>query len=924
MSKFIRDFNPKAKKIIFPSGLFLCFFLLLLPFGSILQAQESSPLVAKISVDVNGQPAAQDMRNLVPLKEGEAVSLEKITNSIRQIYKTGLFSDIQVLKEGEQEIHLTFLLTSRLFTRKIIFQGKENVSPKKLKGGLFSLREGSFFSEEKLTKAVEELKEVLEDEGYYHPEIKAFTEKNLKTSSVNVFFEIQSAKRFVIRKIAFDGEVILNEAELKKKMRSREGDFYLPSVLEEDITRLKEIYSSLGYQRAEIWLEARKSDEKQGNIFLSLKIISHQKIEVEIKGAQVPLSLLKPIWEAEVFEEWGLSEGEAKIINTMREKGYLFSSVKSFIQRVDNTMRVVYQVTPGEKFKIEDISFEGLNYLTPSQLKNELGIGEEVAFLSRISGARLFELPAEIELIYKTKGFSQTRVDLNFARHGKAVKALFYVNEGPQERIEKISFEGAQVASPKTLLEQISSFEGGPFFNPNIQKDIEKLENFYLNQGIRGTEIFARIEKVDENLFSVFFTIREGKRVKIERVIITGNVATRKRTILRELRVKEEDYAFYDKIRESKSRLERLGIFTKMSIEEIPLSEERENLVISLREGERNYASLGVGLQTRNEPLTFEVWDIPVRLRGTAEVIRNNILGSAAQLSLVGQASLNEKRAVLSWEQPYFFGIPMQTYLNAFWESEDRDSFSYERKGVSLTGIKSIAKNILLSTTFRWTTTTLFNLQIEESEVDREHSPFSATSLSGSFIWDRRDDPFKPSKGNFFSFVLEQAYPLFEAKSNYLKSFIKYQHFIPLFSRVTFSAISRLGLGGGKLSIPIHERFFAGGSNSFRGERFDELGPKDPVSGRPVGGEALFLLNFELTLPLVSSIKDLSGALFYDKGNVFDMPKHFNLPALQDAVGCGVRYRTPLGPVRFEIGWNLDVPSERRKPLAFITIGNVF
>ena len=282
------------------------------------------------------------------------------------------------------------------------------------------------------------------------------------------------------------------------------------------------------------------------------------------------------------------------------------------------------------------------------------------------------------------------------------------------------------------------------------------------------------------------------------------------------------------------------------------------------------------------------------------------------------------KRGVLSWEQPYFLNIPMQTYLNAYWESEDQVSFSYEQKGVSLTGVKSIAKNVLLSTTLRWTTTTLYNLKIEESAVDREHSPYSAASISESFIWDRRDDPFNTSKGNFFSFVLERAYPLFGAKSDYIKSFIKYQHFIPLFSRVTFSATSRIGWGGGKLAIPIHERFFAGGSNSFRGERFDELGPKDPVSGNPIGGDALFLLNFELTFPLISSIKDLSGALFYDKGNVFDMPKHFNFPALQDAVGFGARYRTPLGPVRFEIGWNLSGPSERRRPIGFITIGNVF
>jgi outer membrane protein insertion porin family len=224
----------------------------------------------------------------------------------------------------------------------------------------------------------------------------------------------------------------------------------------------------------------------------------------------------------------------------------------------------------------------------------------------------------------------------------------------------------------------------------------------------------------------------------------------------------------------------------------------------------------------------------------------------------------------------------------------------------------------------KWARTNFITLLIEESEVDRQLHPFSTTSISGSLIWDRRDDPFNPRKGYFLSFVLERAFPFLKSESDYLKSFIKYKQFIPIFSGVTFSATSRLGLGGGRQPIPIHERFFAGGSNSFRGEKFDELGPKDPVSQKPVGGEALFLLNFELTFPLILAIKDLSGALFYDKGNVFAEMKHFNLTALQDAVGIGIRYRTPLGPLRLEVAWNLDAAKGERKPLVFLTIGNVF
>jgi outer membrane protein insertion porin family len=150
----------------------------------------------------------------------------------------------------------------------------------------------------------------------------------------------------------------------------------------------------------------------------------------------------------------------------------------------------------------------------------------------------------------------------------------------------------------------------------------------------------------------------------------------------------------------------------------------------------------------------------------------------------------------------------------------------------------------------------------------------------------------------------------------------KYQRYFTLVPRLIFGSTFRLGLGAGRM--PIHERFFAGGSNSFRGERFDELGPKDPQSGKPVGGKAMVLFNFELAFPLVSTLPDLAGAVFYDAGNVFVNRSDLGLDRLEHAIGGGIRYRTPLGPVRLELGWNLTDPARRGKPIFFITIGNVF
>lgn len=923
MLRFTKDSDYLGKRRI--ASIAVCLFLALLDLVWTAYSDErTDPVVAEISIEVDGQPGNPEIRELISVKKDESLSLKKINTSIKQIYKSGLFSDVQVIKDGEQRIKLTFLLTKKLFIRKIFILGKTNISSKVMKEKIYALQEEREFTEDKLNKAVDELKNALIWEGEFFPEITTFVDKNPEDSTVDLFFRLQSTRRVTIKDIKFTGEVILPKEELKGKIESREGKEFIPAVLDKDLERLRRVFQMMGYQRAEVNAKQKIDSEKKDTVFLSLEIIPHERIEIIVRGARIPLSLLQPIWETRIFEEWGLAEGETKIVQYLRERGYLFSSVSSRIEKKTHKISVIYDVSPGERYKIQDISFKGLKYFTASQLKSELGVEKKVPFFGGVSGARLYELPRELEIIYKSQGFPHPRVDLTFEKRGKKVTPVFSIEEGTRETIQSLSIQGARLFGQEQLLQQIGIFQGGPFFHPNVQKDVENLETFYLNQGIRGTDIKVDVNKVGDGLFSVAFMVKEGNKVRIKTIVITGNTVTRKSTIQRELLINEGDLAFQESIRESKRRLERLGIFTEIKMEEIPLSPEMENLLISVREGERNYASLGLGLETKNEPRSFAVWNTAVRPRGTAELIRNNIFGSAAQLSLVGQVSLKEKRGVISWEQPYFFGLPVQSYLNAWLEREERKSFSFDRRGVSLTVIRSLSEkeDKIFLTTLRLARTTLFDLFVSESEVDRQHFPFSTTALSSSFIWDRRDDPFNPEKGSFFSAVFEWAYPLFHTESNYLKTFTKYQKFFPLFPGIALSSTVRLGLGRGR--IPIHERFFGGGSNSFRGVEFDELGPKDPKSSKPVGGKGLILFNFELTFPFLLRVKNLYGGFFYDTGNVFETRRQLSLASFQHAVGGGLRYRTPLGPIRVELGWNLNPRVGEKKLLAFITIGNVF
>jgi outer membrane protein insertion porin family len=515
-------------------------------------------------------------------------------------------------------------------------------------------------------------------------------------------------------------------------------------------------------------------------------------------------------------------------------------------------------------------------------------------------------------------------VELSFDREGNELKPILTVEEGRQDKIDSISIQGEALFSEEALFEMIGGIQGGPFFQPDIQKDIERLKRYYLDQGVRGTEIVAVAQQVQENLYSVRFDIQEGQKIRIENIIITGYKTTRKNIISRELLVKEGDFAHYDAIGKSKRKLERLGIFTEVFIDEIPISHDRINLLISVREGARNYASLGIGMETKSQPRTYAVWEYEFRPRGTAELIRYNIFGTAAQASLVGQLSFRETRGVFSWRQPYFFGLPMETYFNAWLERETRTSFTYEGSGISLTTVKPISQteNMDFLATLRYARRIITELDIEESEIDRRFFPFSTTAISGSYIWERRDDPFNPSGGFFFSSVLEWAFPYFGTESDFWKTFNKFQVFASLVPDVTFGATARLGLAKGR--VPIHERFFAGGSNSFRGVAFDELGPKDPESGKPVGGKALLLFNIELTFPIIPAFKNLYGTLFFDKGNVFERRKQVSLSGLRNALGLGLKYKTPLGPLRLELGWNLNPIPGEKSLIGFITIGNVF
>lgn len=880
------------------------------------------PVVDRIVIEVDGGPGEPGLEAIVGLKAGDPFSLRTADLAVKRIFATNLYSDVSVLRSGEDRVVLTFRLIRRLVVRSVSVAGEGNWPESRIEKSLETLAPGREFSEARLPQAADEIRAGLGREGYFEAAVAPEAVRDSAEPAVDLVFTVSAWRTYGIGAVRFEGATVLPEAELERRLKVGAGDRYVPAAFEAALGRLAAHFVDLGYRRAEVSLAGEAFDAQTGLATLTVRIVPQEKITIRIEGADIPLSLVAPIWEERVFEEWGQSEGQARILAYLRERGYLYASVSARLERAENEIRVLYEVDAGAKYRVDNVRFVGLRAFTAERLKAEMGIGARVLFFPVLDGGRLFALTRELEIFYRTQGFPEARVDLNLEERGGAVTAVYFVEEGPRQVVERVVLGGVSPADEAELRTLLLSRAGGPYSPPNVQKDIEEIDGYYRNRGVRGTVVTPEIRPAGDGAFVLVYAVSEGAPVKIGRIVVTGQRVTRVETILREVLVREGEPAAADLIQESKRRLERLGIFAEASLDEIPGEPGVVSLVVRVREGERNYAGLGAGLETKSDPRSVALWANSLRPRITAEFIRSNLFGAASQVSLVGQFSLIERRAVVAWEQPYLFGVPMRTQASAWLEAEDRTSFGFDRRGIGLTATKSLSATVQALGTLSWARTKLTYLGIAESEVDRRLFPYSTSLVSGSLIWDRRDDSINPARGLFLSAVLEWAYPLFQAESDYQKTFVKFQLYHPLLPRLHFGLTSRLGLGRGRMPIP--ERFFAGGSNSFRGAEFDALGPADPDSGLPVGGKALLLFNLELSVPFLGSLPDLAGAVFYDLGNVFASRDDFSLFDLRGAVGAGLRYKTPLGPIRLELGWNLDDPARRTKPILYFTIGNVF
>jgi outer membrane protein assembly factor BamA len=533
-----------------------------------------------------------------------------------------------------------------------------------------------------------------------------------------------------------------------------------------------------------------------------------------------------------------------------------------------------------------------------------------------------------------------------------------------------VSLSGA-VSIPEARITGLLGLSAGrPFYRPQLDADRDAIEQLYRNEGFEDVRIEPRTTLRDDGArVDLQWTIVEGPHVVVDRVLVSGNTRTSADLIRREIVLKPGSPLGADLVVESQRRLAALGLFRRVRIVELPHGASlTRDILIDVEESPPTTIGYGGGLEAGRRLHTGEGAQAEERIdvapRGFFEVSRRNLWGKNRAVNLFTRVSFrpldpvtlpegtadpggygfNEYRVVGTFREPRLFDTPGDFQVTGFLEQAIRSSFNFRRGGVRIEYGRRLANRLLVSGRYALEKTRLFDVRTIRPEdavsIDRLFPQVRLSTLTGSVLRDSRADPIDPVGGTLLGTDVSVALRALGSQVGFVKSFSQgfvYRR-IPHASSFTVVAGARLGMamgfervledGAAISDLPASERFFAGGDSTVRGFVLDRLGTAETLNqfGFPTGGNGLVVANVELR---TAYWKGLSAVSFVDIGNVFRFAGDISLGDLRPATGAGLRYRSPLGPLRFDVGFNLDpraLPNGdlERRTVFHLSLGQAF
>ncbi len=723
-----------------------------------------------------------------------------------------------------------------------------------------------------------------------------------------------------VREIAVAGAKMVEEATVRARIASREGAPYDPEQVSRDVRAIYELGS---FENVTVDAEGF-----EGGMRLTYRLTERPLLrEVAFSGNDEVKS--EDLRERGAFvlnapyNPVTVAEAVTRLVALYREKGFYQAQLRTDTEALgEGQVRLKVQVEEGEKFKVVEVALRGVASLPESEVRDQMKTSPWTlwSWLSdsgRLRHDLLEEDRQRIASFYQDHGFLDVRVgepEIAVDDTARTVRVAIPVTEGQQYRLASIALQGDELLSLEELRGLVKLKDGEVFRRSLFVQGIAAINRRYASRGYAFVRVdYATKTDPQAQTIAVTFIIGRGPQARFGRIDIVGNVTTRDRVVRRQLTFAEGEVFNNDKLARSRQKVMNLGLFESVDFVPKPRGEDVIDIEVAVKERLTGQLSFGAGYGSED------------KLTGQVQLQETNFLGRGQSLALNVRYSATRRNYTLSFTEPALFDGPWSAGFSVYDALTEYDEYDRKSVGGRLSVGRSLGEFFRGGVSVKHETVTVSNVDDTASTYIREQEGRATTnSLRLSLSRDTRDFYLNPSRGNRTAGAVEYAGGALGGDNSFTKLELEHATYVPLIGKLVGMIHGEYGRieGFGGHEPPIYEKFFLGGLATLRGFQYRSVGPVDE-NDDPKGGVQQLYFNAELIYPLVPE-QALNLVAFYDTGNAWDKGESVALGDLRESAGFGIRWMSPIGPLRMEWGYVLDRREGESKSDWGIQFGTVF
>jgi outer membrane protein insertion porin family len=886
------------------------------------------PEIASVSYQVDSPyPIShEELAGLVTIRPGLCLTDAAIRDAIRTLYAKAPFQEIAAYaREEGGRIHLLFHLRPASVVSDVAVTGVKRLTEAEVLAAS-RIRRGTPLTAENLQGYERAVRKELREKGFTEAAVSVSASCEVESGGGKVTIAVEEGSPDIVRSVAFPGASAFPPERLAAMLGVTVGRPFDFRKWEKGIGGVRMAYKRAGFLSVHVG-DLQVSCEDGEGLCLSARIEEGPRYDVRWEGMQ-RFSVKDLEKASDIYGDEETSEGS--LIHSVRERLLAFyrgrhywrADVSVEVGTPDGGVRpLTIAVREGVKVHLKAIRFAGNDGLSEKRLRRQM-TSREKGSLSVLTGSGDFDEEewsadmAGLVGLYQQEGFVFARIaEVNDAwdKRGGMTKTIRIV-EGARYHLREVRFRGNDHFLRQELLALMGNREGTNVDYVGLERDQEVIASHYRDAGYLDATVEGRLDFEGEDGAVALFTVSEGSRYRLGKVIVRGNRLTDPVVVLREAPFRAGDPIGERDLLRFQQAVFRTGLYKSVRIQRVKHpSEGIADLVVEVEETHFFEVEFGAGYGT------------DTGLRGFVGATERNINRRGRSVSAQVFASEKEQKYLGMLREPWIFGNrwKWEGALTGAYQETARESFSLRKTSLLTSISQAFFGRSTLSLQYEISRDRVFDVAPGAVISPEDQGSANIAAARTLFVLDFRDDPFNPHRGSINSGSLEFASSFLGSEVEYVKMAGQSSWYFPVVKRNTLAVSGRAGLVvplRGTAAVPIQKRFFLGGRTTVRGFREESLGSRG-ADGSPTGGNYMVNANAEFRVPLRLGFL---LAVFLDAGSVWlrnDPTGGFDL---RESAGLGLRYVTPIGPVSFDYGWKLDRREGESPSEWHFTIGAAF